>query len=444
VTTGCGGAVRLPVVVENTGTGNNCYATSSYLVVAVNSIFQDGEVCLGDTLELTGNWYGTQMSPRRQLIPSNGLRSYIPILIQGANPGIYIKGGGMNWVHIDASSSNGGTSVFNTNSSGAQLFENINFNSNSVNDYMTVNFYDYHANTSGGFGFTFRNVSCAAGPAQTIGLTYTPCFATKYNTQTNIDYASGNRRGYFIMPHNSGLTGHIYLNEEIQGPITPIVAFAGGTTGNTSGFYELMGMVQDTSPVPVIANLSSPALAMSLGASIFLHGANLPGSGNPVISGVPFSSVTLINLSMTAALPSQLGQNKNLCLLGGNNGFNQGITCSNYALGSMLMSRQNPSISSSFGTSPSVVNPNGTGFFQVNVGTGGTATAGVIAMPTAAHNWNCGGGLNLTAHAGNRADDTVQTASTTTAVIVQNQTKSTGAAVAWTASDILQLSCTAN
>jgi hypothetical protein len=40
---------------------------------------------------------------------------------------------------------------------------------------------------------------------------------------------------------------------------------------------------------------------------------------------------------------------------------------------------------------------------------------------------------------GNRVDDTVQTASATNSVSVQNQTVSTGVSLAWTASDILQL-----
>jgi hypothetical protein len=80
--------------------------------------------------------------------------------------------------------------------------------------------------------------------------------------------------------------------------------------------------------------------------------------------------------------------------------------------------------------------------FRVNVGTGGTASSGVIAVQaTATTGWNCHA-QNITGQAANRADQsTVQTASTTTTVTVQNQTRSTGAALAWTASDILAVSC---
>jgi hypothetical protein len=99
-----------------------------------------------------------------------------------------------------------------------------------------------------------------------------------------------------------------------------------------------------------------------------------------------------------------------------------------------------PTISSGFGTGASVPNNNGTPAFTVNVGTGGTATAGIITVPAAANGWNCSVS-NITAKLGNRTDQTVQTASSTTTVSVQNQTSTTGAAVAWTASDILRLSC---
>jgi hypothetical protein len=105
-----------------------------------------------------------------------------------------------------------------------------------------------------------------------------------------------------------------------------------------------------------------------------------------------------------------------------------------------LFTNDTPTISSGFGTSPSVSNANGSASFIVNVGTGGSATAGVIGMPTAAGGWNCFVG-NLSAHAGHRADDTVMTSSTVSTVTIENQTKSSGAATAWTTGDNLYLSC---
>lgn len=107
-----------------------------------------------------------------------------------------------------------------------------------------------------------------------------------------------------------------------------------------------------------------------------------------------------------------------------------------------LFTNKLPVIASGFGTSPSVITPNGNAVFTVNVGTGGTATNGVITMDTATTGWECHTN-NITASAGHRADNTVQTASTTTSVTIENQTKSTGAAVAWTASDVVRLICQA-
>lgn len=100
-----------------------------------------------------------------------------------------------------------------------------------------------------------------------------------------------------------------------------------------------------------------------------------------------------------------------------------------------------PTVSSGFGTSPSIAANNGPVAFTVNVGTGGIATAGVIGLPTAPTGWNCWVS-NITARAGARADQgTWQTASSTTSATVQNQTISSGVALAWTASDILRVSC---
>lgn len=99
-----------------------------------------------------------------------------------------------------------------------------------------------------------------------------------------------------------------------------------------------------------------------------------------------------------------------------------------------------PTISSGFGSSPSIAANNGTAAFTVNVGTGGAATNGVIGLPTATTGWICSVN-DLTAAAAHVATNTRQTASTTASVTVENQTTSTGAAIAWTASDVLNLAC---
>ena len=113
----------------------------------------------------------------------------------------------------------------------------------------------------------------------------------------------------------------------------------------------------------------------------------------------------------------------------------------NATTGKLLYSGTAPTISSGFGTSPSVSQNNGTAGFTINVGTGGSASGGTVGMPTATNAWTCHV-QNVTAQAANRADQhTVQTGGTASTVSVQNQTISTGAALAWTASDTIRLSC---
>lgn len=98
-----------------------------------------------------------------------------------------------------------------------------------------------------------------------------------------------------------------------------------------------------------------------------------------------------------------------------------------------------PTISSGFGASPSVVTSNGTASFTINVGTGGAATSGVIALnSTAVNGWVCNC-QDITTTPGTFR--TVMTATSTTTCTVSNYNTTTAALAAWTASDILH--CTA-
>lgn len=97
----------------------------------------------------------------------------------------------------------------------------------------------------------------------------------------------------------------------------------------------------------------------------------------------------------------------------------------------MAFSSTAPTISSGFGTSPSIVSGGTATSFRVNVGTGGTATSGVVGMPAASNGWNCFVTDQTTANVNTR-----QSASTTTSVTF-------GTTAAWTASDILIATCAA-
>lgn len=117
------------------------------------------------------------------------------------------------------------------------------------------------------------------------------------------------------------------------------------------------------------------------------------------------------------------------------------LTGGSYQLGGKLAwSTTAPTISSGFGTSPSIVASNGTAAFTVNVGTGGTATSGVIGLPTASTGWACY--ANDVTTTSTTVFLTKQTATTTTSATFGNFTTA-GVAGAWAASDVLQVRCTA-
>lgn len=109
--------------------------------------------------------------------------------------------------------------------------------------------------------------------------------------------------------------------------------------------------------------------------------------------------------------------------------------------GVVMISGTAPSAPASCGTSPAVTSSNGSVTFLITGGTGGTATGCTVTMPTAPAGWNCHV-TNITQTAAHRADrTTVQIASTTTSVQWEYQTVSTGAATAFTASDVFRGIC---
>jgi hypothetical protein len=115
----------------------------------------------------------------------------------------------------------------------------------------------------------------------------------------------------------------------------------------------------------------------------------------------------------------------------GNYAFYSPASGGDFAMNAVtLISGTAPTISSGFGTSPSVTAGTTTAAFRVNVGTGGTATTGVIGLPAATTGWNCFA-QDITTPTNHV---TTETASTTT-------TASFSVPTAWTASDILAISC---
>jgi hypothetical protein len=91
-----------------------------------------------------------------------------------------------------------------------------------------------------------------------------------------------------------------------------------------------------------------------------------------------------------------------------------------------------PTVTSGFGTSPSIGGISGSAAFKLTIGTGGVATTGVLALgPTAQVGWACDVNDQTTAN-----QTTRQTASTTASVTISTT-------VAWAAADILLIKCAA-
>lgn len=95
-----------------------------------------------------------------------------------------------------------------------------------------------------------------------------------------------------------------------------------------------------------------------------------------------------------------------------------------------------PTIASGFGSSASVVTGT-TDAFTVNVGTGGTASSGVITMPASVNGWTCAAINSINPSTSN----TIAVPTSATSITLQNYGRTAGTLAAWTASDVITVSC---
>ena len=103
----------------------------------------------------------------------------------------------------------------------------------------------------------------------------------------------------------------------------------------------------------------------------------------------------------------------------------------------LLCSNTAPTVTSA-GTSPSIIESNGTCSFTVNVGTGGTATTLVLALPTALSGWTCTA-ADVSTQSTNVFLQKQTAYGTTSATIVNYNTA--GAPTAFVSGDHLRMSC---
>jgi hypothetical protein len=213
----------------------------------------------------------------------------------------------------------------------------------------------------------------------------------------------------------------------------PTMTFA---SNPTTGFYWI-----SSGKIGVAANGAVPAMfspsALSFGADSTINWTSSNGNPNGTVDTVLCrGAANVIGIGgCTSSFPAIKRNTTQIEFkLGDDSAFTtvkSGFFTVNsgYLIGgNMLIAVAAPTISSGFGTSPSIVSSNGPAAFLVNVGTGGVATSGVVGLPAAVTGWSC--------FANDRTNNTVtrQTATTTTSATFT-------AAAAWAASDILNISC---
>jgi len=255
-----------------------------------------------------------------------------------------------------------------------------------------------------------------------------------------LTFATGQTANQFLATPN-GSTGAVALRSIVTADIP---------TGTSGGVIPLLNGNNTES-----GSIIFSAAAASTTPAVTLNGAPFAGSSStatPVFFIQP-SGTTETNLLAAgsyAGINCASGSTANALFLHVNsvNRFTVGcsgnisitgslfFTGSNFFWSNLLMSQTAPTISSGFGTLPSIVKSNGTAVFTVNVGTGGTATTGVVAFPAASNGWAC----TVRDLTSNSSFVTDQTATTTTTVSVQNYSRTTGLPIAWTASDVILFS----
>lgn len=152
-------------------------------------------------------------------------------------------------------------------------------------------------------------------------------------------------------------------------------------------------------------------------------------TGNGRISVGAADTVTIYTGGIATTQMEQISSTGNTVL---------GIRYGTAGSGKLASSVTAPTIASGFGTSPAVTQNNGTATFLINVGTGGTASSGVVTMPAATTGWSC----DVSPTAAPQAAAVMYSAPTSaTSITITNYTQSTGAALAWVASTVIAVNC---
>lgn len=256
------------------------------------------------------------------------------------------------------------------------------------------------------------------------------------------------------VPTGSGCTiASDGTNYQVSGCTAASLAATQTVSGAKTFSALLTGTLGETITGAAVNLNASSNFATNVGTGTTTSTVTLGGGSNVVaingtantIAGSTSNTITgatNINASNNAATNIGSGTTTSTVTIGGgSNAVNLTSTASgSVKFPNLLISGTAPTISSGFGTTPSVTHNNGTASFSINVGTGAAATSGVVGLPTASNGWSCYASDTGTTPTG----QTEPTASSTTTVTLTNFSRTTGVAIAWTASEIIQVSCFAN
>jgi hypothetical protein len=294
----------------------------------------------------------------------------------------------------------------------------------------------------GNFNLAIGHNACGIGAGVSLTLTSMTCLGTDAgrNIGTNaggsILLGSGSGQNFNgLLSFLAGVTGNNYTTGQQN-----VLIYGGGTLTTGSG-NVIIGTYSDvTAPnahdsVLIGSNASGGQLGARGGPQAVVIGAK---AGNGSLTGFNY---TILGFSAAQTTCANIN---NVVLIGSSSN----IDCPTGSVGNwanfdnaFLASVVAPTIASGFGTGPSVTHGASSGAFTVNVGTGGSASSGVINVSSAGgpapNGWACD--VTDTTNPASSAPVSLPTSSTT--VTINNYSRTTGAAAPWAASDVLAVKC---
>jgi hypothetical protein len=348
---------------------------------------------------------------------------------EGSQTPLYIGGGGTNCQGV---SSGGSYFGFNTFDDSNQYYSATVGYEIVVRSAQNV----IHGLMSGGFvGSAQNGLQLGKLTSDNVGLNDIRLLATENNHGT-VDFTN----------ERTGITNSRIVVTGLQGS-------GAGYLGTPNSTDTVNLSVNGAASNAAFVQNPYPATGMQVGGTNY--GTAL---GQLICSSTTQCFLSAVNLSGVGSDPSTWAITANgtaggitLDVNGGNQfGVNNAGAQVNTTLLVLnpLLSHTAPVIASGFGTGATVnaTNVNGTASFLIDVGTGGTATNGVLTMPaapagTVTHGWACH--FEDTTTQSSTVFQTKQIGFSPTTVTVANFDTS-GAQAAWAASDFIEATCLAN